>query len=216
MDDFDGTVGIEELFGMIRDGALEVYNEISLQLELGYFLRTRFPGLVVDFERPAHFYGATSRLIKKEIDIVVADRDDPQRRWAIELKYPRNGQVPEQMFSFCKDIQFLEELCDHAGFAGGWFAALVDSPLFYSPTLPTSGIYDHFRAGTPIQGAIQKPTGKLTGKHGEVLNVRGSYVVKWRDCGAGRRWAVARQFTRIAVGHWSGKAAISTRPTAGP
>jgi hypothetical protein len=187
--EFDGGAALDEVFGLIRDGTLEVYNEFSLQHEVGYLLRTRFPELTVEFERPAHHFGAPRGLSKKEIDIVVAVRDDPGRRWAIELKYPRNGQVPEQMFSFCKDIQFLEELCGHAGFAGGWFAALVDSPLFYSPTLPTSGIYAHFRAGRPIHGTIQKPTGKLTGKHGEVLDVRGSYVVEWRDCGQGRRWA---------------------------
>ncbi len=28
----------------------------------------------------------------------------------LELKYPRNGQHPEQMFSFCKEIAFVEEL----------------------------------------------------------------------------------------------------------
>lgn len=30
--------------------------------------------------------------------------------YAIELKYPLNGQYPEQMFSFVKDIKFMEEM----------------------------------------------------------------------------------------------------------
>ncbi len=28
----------------------------------------------------------------------------------VELKFPRNGQHPEQMYSFCKDIVFAEQL----------------------------------------------------------------------------------------------------------
>lgn len=35
---------------------------------------------------------------------------DKTEKYAIEIKFPTNGQYPEQMFIFCKDIKFLEEL----------------------------------------------------------------------------------------------------------
>lgn len=42
---------------------------------------------------------------KHEIDIVVYN---DKEKYAIELKYPVNGQYPEQMYSFVKDVLFTE------------------------------------------------------------------------------------------------------------
>ena len=70
------------------------------------------------------------------------DGDKPIPHYAIELKYPRNGQHPEQMFSFCKDITFAEELVE----AGSRHAAVIifaDDPLFYRGR--SNGIYGYFR-----------------------------------------------------------------------
>ena len=185
--DFDGCQLINDFFGLIRSGEVEAYNEISLQHELGYFLRNRLTTpLVVEFERPANYFVHGSRLLKKEIDIVVRSRTTPERRWAIELKFPRNGQVPEQMFAACKDLQFLEQLCDKIGFEGGWFAMLTDDPLFYRGPLPGPDVYPFFRAGAPIQGAIKKPTGTEPG----TVSLRGTYNVNWLDSGGARRLAL--------------------------
>ena len=52
-------------------------------------------------------------------------------RYAIEFKFPRNGQYPEQMFKATQDVAFLEQLVA-AGFAGGLFVMVADDPLFYS------------------------------------------------------------------------------------
>lgn len=41
------------------------------------------------------------------MDIVIYNESE---KYAIELKYPQNGQYPEQMFSCVKDIKFMEEL----------------------------------------------------------------------------------------------------------
>src|SRR3989338_2335071 len=89
---------------------IEIYNEFSLQHELGIFLRTDLPQEKVQFERDVLFFFRPGEFIKKEIDISVFSPDKSKLHYAIELKFPRNGQYPEQMFSFCKDILFAEQL----------------------------------------------------------------------------------------------------------
>jgi hypothetical protein len=123
---------IEDFVKAVGSGVVEIYNEFSLQHELGLFLRNRLTGCKVQFERNvSHFKLSKSALEKKEIDIAVTSTKSGEYLSAIELKYPRNGQVPESMFSFCKDIAFLEQLVS-SGFQSAYFLALADHPHFYS------------------------------------------------------------------------------------
>lgn len=90
----------------VENGSIEIYNEFSLQHELGIFLRNHFPNYRIQFERNTKFFGIETTT-KHEIDIVIYNEYE---KMAIELKFPLNGQYPEQMFSFIKDICFMEEL----------------------------------------------------------------------------------------------------------
>ncbi|SRR6266487_3379786 len=170
-----GTLGdlITSFAESIASGRIEIYNEFSLQHELGVFLRRKLPGYKVQFERNvAFFFRSKMTFTKREIDISVFSPDLEDLRCAIELKYPRNGQHPEQMFSFCKDVAFAEEL-NAAGFSGTGLVIFADDHLFYRGS--AEGIYGFFRGARPLHGRIQKPTGS---KDHEVV-VRGSYPVKW-------------------------------------
>lgn len=171
-------LAVRELMGRfitsVASGEIEIYNEFSLQHELGIFLRSRLPTYKIQFERNVRFFGHGNHVFtKREIDIAVFSRDHSEWLWAIELKYPRNGQHPEQMFGFCKDVAFAEQL-RRAGFAQAAFVAFADDPLFYRG--PTDGIYGFFRGGRPLHGSIQKPTGL---KDMEVT-VSGTYSVMWQ------------------------------------
>lgn len=101
-----------------------------MQLELGIFLRTRgeCSGYTIQFERNVSFFSITGT-IKHEIDIVIFNLDKTEK-FAIELKFPKNGQYPEQMYSFIKDIVFMEQLKKY-GFTETYTLILVDDPLFY-------------------------------------------------------------------------------------
>ena len=101
-----------------------------MQLELGIFLRTRgeCSGYTIQFERNVSFFSITGT-IKHEIDIVIFNLDKTEK-FAIELKFPKNGQYPEQMYSFIKDIVFMEQLKKY-GFTETYTLTLVDDPLFY-------------------------------------------------------------------------------------
>lgn len=178
---------LEQVDAFLRDAAasgVSFFNEAELQHELGFWLRTRMTsGTHVYFERPASsFFPAARGLVKKEIDLVVSP---PDHAWhfAIELKCPRNGRIPETMFDACRDLQLLEQLAA-AGFAGGLFVMHVDDPGFYQSG-SQAGIYSHFRAGLPLPPVITKPTGSKD----QIVSLSGTYRVQWQSYGsAGRYW----------------------------
>jgi len=176
-----------------------VYNEISLQLELGIFLREKLPDYIVYFEKNiykilgvnkkdypqknSNDFGENEKFVKSEIDIVIEKKEseDPER-YAIELKYPVNGEYPEQMFQFLKDIKFMEQVKKQEGFKGTYTLTLVDDPLFYSGS---SNIYPYtvFRIEKekkPIGPNLEvdKPTG--TDK-GYKFTIEGGYSIKWEE-----------------------------------
>ena len=91
---------------------IRVYNEVSLQLELGLYLRNRLYGLgyIVYFERNIKDIlklrdkeEEANKFVKKEIDIVI-EKKSTKELYAIELKFPRNGMYPEEMYQFLIDI----------------------------------------------------------------------------------------------------------------
>jgi len=175
---------VEPFVSAVAGGRVEVYNEFSLQHEFGIFLRSTLPELKVQFERNvSFFFPDKKKFTKREIDISTFSPADKRLAFAIELKYPRNGQHPEQMFSFCKDIAFAEELVA-AGFTRSAFIAFADDHLFYRG--PTEGIYGFFRGAKPIHGRIQKPTGK---KDDEV-SIQGHYSVEWKPISGSLKYAM--------------------------
>ena len=160
---------IEEFIDLVAVDKVEIYNEFSLQHELGIFLRENLKGYKVQFERNTKYFGITGTP-EHEIDIVVYNDIE---KCAIELKYPLNGQYPEQMFSFVKDIKFMEEL-KKAGFDGTYCLTIVGDKRFYSGQ-KQDGIYAYFRGTTAVHGEIMKPTGKKD----EMVPVEGKYRIRW-------------------------------------
>lgn len=164
---------LNDFMTLVEIGEIEIYNEFSLQHELGIFLRANLTGYKVQFERNTKFFGIRET-VKHEIDIVIYNNLE---RYAIELKYPRNGQYPEQMFSFVKDIKFMEEMKE-SGFNEAYCLALVEDKNFYSGQ-KLDGIYAFFRGGESVHGLICKPTGKKD----EQLIINGKYDIRWKNCG---------------------------------
>ena len=160
---------IQELLEKIASGDIEVYNEFSLQHEMGIHLRSMFPNHKVQFERNVSFFGIIGT-IKKEIDIVIYNDNE---KHAIELKFPQNGQYPEQMFSFVKDIKFMEQLKQN-GFDSAFAVTLVLDDNFVTGN-KTDGIYSYFRDGNEINGIITKPTGLKN----ESVEINDKYKINW-------------------------------------
>ena len=143
-----------------------------------------FKDTKIQFERNvAHFGFDKNFFEKKEIDICIFSENPTQLISTIELKYPRNGQVPESMFSFCKDIAFLEQL-KKAGFSSAYFLAVADDKNFYQGK--TKGIYGLFRNQEPITGTIIKPTGEKN----KSVNIIGSYTAFWHSISESSRYCL--------------------------
>ena len=159
-------------FSLLAQNQIEVYNEFSLQHELGIYLRKVFTQYKIQFERNTKFFGI-SNCIKHEIDIVIYNETE---KYAIELKYPLNGQYPEQMYSFVKDIKFCEELKEK-GFNATFCVTLVQDKNFYAGKR-TDGIYSYFRSNNVINGIITKPTGAKK----EDVKIYNSYQINWECC----------------------------------
>lgn len=182
-----------------------VYNEISLQLELGLYLRQK--GYTVRFERNiGEYVEDTSEFVKKEIDIVAYKKGENEleadkgkneleaKKIAIELKFPRNGQYPEQMFSFIKDIKFMEQVknaklkdvCKEGKFTKTYVLTLVDNKNFYLSNRGKNDIYSYFRNnGSDIQipngKDIIKPTGnKEECKETIKITLNTQYKSEWK------------------------------------
>lgn len=159
---------------------LEIYNEYSFQHELGIYLRgiRELKKYRIEFERNVTYFGIEGTC-KKEIDIVIYNKATDEK-YAIELKYPINGQYPEQMYKFIEDIQFMEEL-KQKGFNNCYAFVLVDDncngKLFHEGRIKT-GIYSYFRVGNNLHGKINNPTGE--NKKGQLHNIKGSYKIEWK------------------------------------
>ncbi|MBO5810584.1 MAG: hypothetical protein J6R32_07120 [Bacteroidales bacterium] len=178
---------LEKFMHLKQTNGVEVYNEISLQLELGLYLRQN--GYTVRFERNIGEYeDNTSNFVKKEIDIVAykGKNELEAEKIAIELKFPRNGEYPEQMFSFVKDIKFMEQVRRVSGFSKTFVVVLVDDKNFYENNerqpVP-SGIYSYFRSDKkevciPANTIINKPTGK---KVQSISGLNNQYESTWKQ-----------------------------------
>jgi hypothetical protein len=171
---------IEKFFQYIVESKIDIYNEFSLQHELGIFLRKSLVGFKVQFERNISFFDEEidkSLFDKKEMDICIFNNDKSEK-YAIELKFPQNGQYPEQMFSFVKDIAFMEQVKERIGFNQTFAVTLAIDENFHKGQ-KIDGIYRYFRSNDVLTGKIQKPTGNPDKQ--KTLEVKGRYKIQWKN-----------------------------------
>lgn len=192
----DLSVYISDFFSYAYSQKIELYNEYSLQHELGIFLRNKCPNYSVQFERNTNFFGINTATVKQEIDIAVFDKNE---KFAIELKFPRNGAYPRRMFQFVEDICFIEQL-KNIGFNGGCAVSLVDNMNFCTQQgLKTTGIYGYFRKKKPITGVINNP---LQNNGPTQLIVNGSYKAIWSPTDILLRNNVANPITSVSAKYY--------------
>lgn len=124
------------LLNLLNDFAtenLELYNEFGIQFELTCFLKSRkeLGDYKIQLERSISYFGLErNNFLKKEMNIVVFP-PDKQEKHCIELKFPTNGQVPEQMFSACKNIKFLEQLVQEGNCNNSYFTFFTRDHNFF-------------------------------------------------------------------------------------
>ena len=176
---------IDHFFVKVRINNIEIYNEFSLQHELGAYLSNMLPSYKVQFERNVSYFFNQKHTVKKEIDIVVISKDGKEK-YAVELKCPLNGQYPEQMYAFVRDLKFMEEL-KYLGFSGTYSLVLVSDRPFYQGANITS-IYKYFREEFRLHGKINKPTGET--KKDECIELIGDYRFEWKSLDGNRKYYI--------------------------
>jgi hypothetical protein len=174
-----------DFFRLAKQQDIEIYNEFSLQHELGIYLRSLLPFHKVQFERNVSYFTSDNKTVKKEIDITIFN-EDKSEKYAIELKCPLNGQYPEQMYSFVKDIKFMEQLKER-GFTKNCCVTLVSDKPFYQGK-GNEGIYKFFREEYSVYGSIFKPTG--IGKNEDSITLSGKYDFIWQDLSDDRKYYI--------------------------
>lgn len=169
MTDYGLEKQLRKFLGKPQSDAEKIYNERSLQLEIGFYLRSH--GITVEFERPflVERPAASSKRPKSYLDIL-AVKDGV--RTAIELKVPMNGRHPETLYDFCADLEFTEALARERVVEEAFCILLTNDAAFWKDSGRGSAIHDAFRVeGAVLHGGIQKPTGGrdtqvvLTGKY---------------------------------------------------
>jgi hypothetical protein len=179
----------------IASGGTRIYNEFSPQHETRNIPTRGNAQPEIEFERSVTFFFPSSRsFMKRELAISVYCPDKSGLNYAIELKYPRNGQYPESMYSFRKDVAFAEEL-RNAGFRACGLLIFADDSLFYAGS--RDGICSYFRAGKPIHGWIRKPIGRRDSQ----TNVAGTYSATWHTVLDSLRYSVIEVTTPDCGGH---------------
>ena len=124
-----------------------IYNEISLQHELGLFLREYLEGTWKIFFEKSMYSNQNKKndkkentkenslWIKKEVDLVAIKYENGKisGKYAIELKFSKgiNARTPENMFDFIKDIHFMEQVKKYKDFTKTYNLIIVDSPKYY-------------------------------------------------------------------------------------
>ena len=177
---------IEDFVSQIAKGKTEIYNEASIQYELAIFLREVIPNYKIQLERNVSYFELNKKhFLKREIDIVLFNTTKT-RKFAIEIKYPLS-EVPIQMYKFCEDIKFLEQLKE-SGFTDNFFLAITPQSNFWGDRGKTGTIYEKFRKEKELYGTIKNQIGDSK----EEVTLKGRHKINWLTINDSTRYFVMR------------------------
>lgn len=153
----------------------KIYNEYSLQYELANYLKEKLKDYYVRIEKNIN----NTKSCKNRIDIVLINKKDEKDTYAIELKFPLNGQYPEQMYKFIQDIKFMEEVKEE--YKKTYTVTVVNDKSYYSGRIYTpEKIYNYFRKENKICIPYKKIF-KPTGKKDTDIELNKGYQTEWKS-----------------------------------
>ncbi len=177
---------LEDFVSQIAKGKTEIYNEASIQYELAIFLREVIPNYKIQLERNVSYFELNKKhFLKREIDIVLFNTTKT-RKFAIEIKYPLS-EVPIQMYKFCEDIKFLEQLKE-SGFTDNFFLAITPQSQFWNGRSKKDTIYEKFRKEKELYGTIKNQIGDSK----EEVTLKGRHKINWLTINDSTRYFVMR------------------------
>lgn len=179
---------INKFFELIDKGEIEVYNEASVQFELGWYLKKKFPNSKISLERNiSHLKFDKSEFEKSETDILFTDTLNHSHS-IIELKAPINqDQVrPVTVFEWIRDLKFLEELTKKGISCFSIF--ITDNNGYLKSNRKTGKLLTDFR-NKKIYGEYQKHV--KSSKKNKKIFINNTYQFEWKDIGKGLFYFIA-------------------------
>ena len=178
---------INSFITQTKNGNIEIYNEFSLQHEIGIYLRTQLPSSYkVQFERNIEYFNIPKEDSPKErLDISIFNWDKKDFLATIELKFLTHGQHPMQMFKICEDIKFMEHTKNHK-FKAGYVLVITDDSGFYEEKHVNYSPYCYFRSSQTLTGKVIGSVGKK--KYN--LSLKGAYNITWHEINNPRKYTL--------------------------
>lgn len=153
-----------------------LYNEASVQFELGWYLREKFPDSKIQLERNVNYiFNDYVGLVKREIDILISKLPN-SNHIVIEIKASiGQGHVrPVTVFEWIKDIRFLEQLSKKG--IPGFSIFITDNFGFQEAKRETKDLLKNFRSKN-IEGSYIKH--ERTANKNESITLEGKYLIEW-------------------------------------
>lgn len=144
----------DDISGLNKDDDKKhIYNEFSLQHELGIKLRNELDNYLVQFERNLLSFNnlppkyktmdkekevinkveVRKAFKKSEIDILVVNKEDTNEKYAIELKYHRKemGEVPDFLYNCVVDMWFVKRMVEKNVIKKGFCVVVTEDKGIY-------------------------------------------------------------------------------------
>lgn len=168
-----------------------IYNEFSLQHELGIFLRFKLEsqGFKVKFEKNVDEFKESEKkdFVKKEMDLVVLNKSKNEK-FAVELKFPTNGAHSKRMYDFIKDIKFMEQVKYDLNFTKTFCLCVVNSEKkgdgFRLGKVCSNDIFKYFRGSKPSK---IKELIKMSKKN-KSFDIKDEHQIEWIHVGESNFW----------------------------
>jgi hypothetical protein len=173
---------LDDFFGLIKSGEIDIYNEASVQFELGWFLRLKYPTANISLERNVAYLGVDkSDFVKSEMDLFFNQAGEDLSS-VVELKAPLNqSQVrPITVFEWIKDVKFLEQVTELGIRCFSIF--VTDHKGYFNNGRKTGRLLTDFRS-EKIQGSYHRYH-KLS-ESNDIIVLDGSYTFDWKPLNNG-------------------------------
>src|SRR5690606_10140116 len=159
---------------------IHIYNEVSLQFEICYFLRNELPKTKVQIERNISYLKLDKNNFEKsEIDILLTE-NETNNQIVIELKAPINQKRarPVTVFNWIQDLRFLEQL--KAEDIKGYSIFITDNQGYLKSGGTTKPLLGDFRQKY-ISGSYTK---HIDTKHkNKSITLQNEYRFEWNKLG---------------------------------
>lgn len=165
---------IHNFFDKYKTENVDFYGEAELQMKLGWHFMNVLPEYQVQAERPISTYGINEKLNKKEIDLVLIDKDSNDK-YVIELKshFYRQGAYNKRIHFTLKDIQFLEGLKETNVFKKVIAICFSESHHYYKIPDGSNAQYNDFRRNHRVK------KGRYTLTNQDDVNIKNDYNINW-------------------------------------